>query len=292
MKAQQALYPQSLAPSASFGDIGTSPLYALGSSLSAAEYLPGETAKVLGLLSLIFWSLAIVVTAKYVGVIMRADNAGEGGVLSLVALVQKQFGTATPWVRHAVALGVLGTALFYCDALITPAVSVLSAARSRTSQSGFCFGGASGDPGRHRHSSRSSGAAPSASAGCWSGHGRVVRGLALLGIAAIVRARRAAAVNPLYGLRLLVAHPASVSRSSEPSFSRSRDAKRVCRYGPLRTPPGTHRLAGARLARAGAQLLRSGALLLNSAGAIANPFYALAPRARCRFSCCCPPRPR
>src|SRR3982750_4774248 len=128
MKAQQALGPAVIgAIGVVFGDIGTSPLYALSSSLTAAEYLPGQNAKVLGLLSLIFWSLAIVVTVKYVGVIMRADNAGEGGVLSLVALVQKQFGTATPWVRHAVALGVLGTALFYCDALITPAVSVLSA---------------------------------------------------------------------------------------------------------------------------------------------------------------------
>src|SRR6186713_2071030 len=128
MKPSQALGPAVVgAIGVVFGDIGTSPLYALGSSLSAAEYLPGESAKVLGLLSLIFWSLLIVVTVKYVGVIMRADNAGEGGVLSLVALVQKQFGTATPWVRHAVALGVLGTALFYCDALITPAISVLSA---------------------------------------------------------------------------------------------------------------------------------------------------------------------
>ena len=110
-----------------FGDIGTSPLYALGSSLSSAGFTPGEDFKVLGLLSLIFWSLLIVVTVKYVGVIMRADNAGEGGVLSLVALVQKHFGTAAPWMRHVVALGVLGAALFYCDALITPAISVLSA---------------------------------------------------------------------------------------------------------------------------------------------------------------------
>ena len=128
MKAQQALGPAVIgAIGVVFGDIGTSPLYALGSSLDAAQYIPGEAHKVLGLLSLIFWSLGIVVTVKYVGVIMRADNAGEGGVLSLVALVQKHFGTAAPWVRHAVALGVLGTALFYCDALITPAVSVLSA---------------------------------------------------------------------------------------------------------------------------------------------------------------------
>jgi KUP system potassium uptake protein len=128
MKSQQALAPAVVgAIGVVFGDIGTSPLYAFGSSLSAIEFAPGETVKVFGLLSMIFWSLLIVVTIKYVGVIMKMDNAGEGGVLSLVALIQKHFGTAAPWVRHAVALGVLGTALFYCDALITPAISVLSA---------------------------------------------------------------------------------------------------------------------------------------------------------------------
>jgi KUP system potassium uptake protein len=110
-----------------YGDIGTSPLYAFKESLGAAGFQPGDTATILGLLSLIFWSLALVVSVKYLAVIMRADNAGEGGILSLVALVQQRFGTAEPWARRAVALGVLGAALFYCDALITPAISVLSA---------------------------------------------------------------------------------------------------------------------------------------------------------------------
>jgi KUP system potassium uptake protein len=110
-----------------YGDIGTSPLYAFKESLNAAGYAPGDSATVLGLLSLIFWALAIVVSLKYLAVIMRADNQGEGGILSLVALVQQRFGTAEPWARRAVALGVLGAALFYCDALITPAISVLSA---------------------------------------------------------------------------------------------------------------------------------------------------------------------
>jgi len=128
MKSQQALAPAVIgAVGVVFGDIGTSPLYALGSALTSADFVPGESFKVLGLCSLIFWALLIMVTVKYVGVVMRADNAGEGGVLSLVALVQNHFGTAAPWVRHAVSLGVLGTALFYCDSLITPAISVLSA---------------------------------------------------------------------------------------------------------------------------------------------------------------------
>ncbi len=128
MKAQQALGPAFIgAIGVVFGDIGTSPLYAFKESLGAADYHPGDEATVLGLLSLIFWTLAIVVSVKYLAVIMRADNEGEGGILSLVALVQRHFGSAEPWVRRAVALGVLGAALFYCDALITPAISVLSA---------------------------------------------------------------------------------------------------------------------------------------------------------------------
>src|ERR1041384_6808712 len=97
MKSQQALAPAVIgAIGVVFGDIGTSPLYALSSSLTAASYAPGESAKVLGLLSLIFWSLLIVVTVKYVGVIMRADNAGEGGVLSLVSLVPKHIRARRP----------------------------------------------------------------------------------------------------------------------------------------------------------------------------------------------------
>jgi KUP system potassium uptake protein len=128
MKSSQNLGPAFIgAIGVVFGDIGTSPLYAFKESLSAAGYVPGDAATVLGLLSLIFWSLAIIVSVKYLAVIMRADNAGEGGILSLVALVQQRFGSADVWARRAVALGVLGAALFYCDALITPAISVLSA---------------------------------------------------------------------------------------------------------------------------------------------------------------------
>ncbi len=128
MKAQQASGAALIgAIGVVYGDIGTSPLYAFKESLGAAHFVPGDAATVLGLLSLIFWSLTLVVSIKYLAVIMRADNHGEGGILSLVALVQQRFGSAEPWARRAVALGVLGAALFYCDALITPAISVLSA---------------------------------------------------------------------------------------------------------------------------------------------------------------------
>jgi KUP system potassium uptake protein len=109
-----------------YGDIGTSPLYALREATAAAGGA-AQAASVLGVVSLIFWSLLLVITLKYVVLILRADNEGEGGILSLVALVQQRVGTASVFARRLIALGVLGTALFYCDALITPAISVLSA---------------------------------------------------------------------------------------------------------------------------------------------------------------------
>src|SRR5207248_1000847 len=108
-----------------YGDIGTSPLYALQSALDAAGGFDAEV--VLGVLSLVFWSLAISVTLKYVTVIMRADNEGEGGILALFALAQRRLITGSTWAKVAVALALIGTAFFFCDALITPAISVLGA---------------------------------------------------------------------------------------------------------------------------------------------------------------------
>jgi len=108
-----------------YGDIGTSPLYAMQSALGAAGTF--NAAAVLGVLSLIFWSLAISVTLKYLTVIMRADNEGEGGILALFALAQRRLITGSTWAKVAVGLALAGTAFFFCDALITPAISVLSA---------------------------------------------------------------------------------------------------------------------------------------------------------------------
>jgi KUP system potassium uptake protein len=109
-----------------YGDIGTSPLYAMEVSINAAG-APMDRLVVMGVLSLIFWSLLIVITLKYVVLIMRADNQGEGGILSLFALVQRGLTPGSRWQRIIVMLAALGAALFYCDALITPAISVLSA---------------------------------------------------------------------------------------------------------------------------------------------------------------------
>src|SRR6516225_4963517 len=108
-----------------YGDIGTSPLYTMQEAVNAAGTF--DVAAVLGVLSLIFWALIISVTLKYVTVIMRADNDGEGGILALFALAQRRLIEGSTWARVVIGLALAGTAFFFCDALITPAISVLSA---------------------------------------------------------------------------------------------------------------------------------------------------------------------
>jgi KUP system potassium uptake protein len=109
-----------------FGDIGTSPLYAFRETFAGHHPLPVDRLHVLGVLSLIFWSMMIVVTLKYVTILMRADNKGEGGSLALLALISRKT-EAARWGAAIVLLGVFACALFYGDSMITPAVSVLSA---------------------------------------------------------------------------------------------------------------------------------------------------------------------
>ncbi len=106
-----------------FGDIGTSPLYAFKSCFSGYHAMPVTPDNILGVLSLIFWSLLIVVSVKYVIFIMRADNRGEGGIFALYALLQQKM----PSKRWVVFSAMLGAALMYGDGFITPAISVLSA---------------------------------------------------------------------------------------------------------------------------------------------------------------------
>jgi KUP system potassium uptake protein len=108
-----------------YGDIGTSPLYAMREALGENGVLPLTEASVLGVLSLIFWSLLVVVTLKYVIVILRADNRGEGGVLALASLAHRAL--SSPGRKAVLVLAMVGAALFFGDGLITPAISVLSA---------------------------------------------------------------------------------------------------------------------------------------------------------------------
>jgi KUP system potassium uptake protein len=114
-----------------FGDIGTSPLYALKESFIGHHPLAVDQAHIFGVLSLIFWTMMLIVTLKYVFVILRADNKGEGGSLALLALIGRKLGE-NRWTPVIGMLGVVATALFYGDAIITPAISVLSAVEGLT----------------------------------------------------------------------------------------------------------------------------------------------------------------
>ena len=114
-----------------FGDIGTSPLYALKESFVGHHPLAVDPAHIYGVLSLIFWTMMLVVTVKYVFIVLRADNDGEGGSMALLAMIGRRLGD-TRWTPAIMALGVLATSLFYGDAIITPAISVLSAVEGLT----------------------------------------------------------------------------------------------------------------------------------------------------------------
>src|SRR3546814_691804 len=110
-----------------FGDIGTSPLYTLKEAFSPHYRLVANHDTVLGILSLVFWALMLVVTLKYVTIIMRADNEGEGGIMALMALAQRTLPKGSKSAYGVGILGVFGAALFFGDGVITPAISVLSA---------------------------------------------------------------------------------------------------------------------------------------------------------------------
>jgi KUP system potassium uptake protein len=110
-----------------YGDIGTSPLYALRESFESQGVAVVDE-NILGVLSLVFWSLLIVISIKYLTVVMRADNDGEGGILALTALILPSRGSAPSRRKRAlIMLGLFGTALLFADGMITPAISVLSA---------------------------------------------------------------------------------------------------------------------------------------------------------------------
>ena len=109
-----------------FGDIGTSPLYALQATLDPRYHLRPDVTDLYGIVSLIFWAFVFVITIKYVFIVMRCDNRGEGGSLALYALIQRRLGAEAPR-RWLLAGALFATALFYADAMLTPAISVISA---------------------------------------------------------------------------------------------------------------------------------------------------------------------
>ncbi len=110
-----------------YGDIGTSPLYTMKEVFSGPHPIAPDVHNVLGILSLVFWALIIVVSLKYVVFILRADNRGEGGIMALMALVHRAVHDRPRLRWSLLVLGLFGAALFYGDGMITPAISVLSA---------------------------------------------------------------------------------------------------------------------------------------------------------------------
>src|SRR6476660_1527470 len=110
-----------------YGDIGTSPLYAVKETFNPEHGIALEPANILGGASAIFWVLMIVVSLKYVTLVLRAGNRGEGGIMALLALATSSVRNRPAWIAPLMTIGVLGAALFYGDAVLTPAISVLSA---------------------------------------------------------------------------------------------------------------------------------------------------------------------
>jgi KUP system potassium uptake protein len=110
-----------------YGDIGTSPLYALRECFSPHHHVPASPENILGILSLILWSLNLIVSLKYLTLVMRADNKGEGGILALLALALPSANDGPRRPGLMISMGMFGAALLYGDGIITPAVSVMSA---------------------------------------------------------------------------------------------------------------------------------------------------------------------
>lgn len=266
-----------------YGDIGTSPLYALRECFSPAIGLTTTPPTIFGILSLLIWALLLVVTVKYLWVVMRADNQGEGGILALMALAHRDDGPPSFPQRLSplIILGLLGAAFVYGDGIITPAISVLSAVEGLNVATplfnpyivviavSILFG---------LFAVQSKG----------TGHIGQVFGpimllwfvcLAVLGVRSVIQSPRILeSFSPLYGIRLLVEHPGqgfvvlgSVFLALTGAEALYADMGHFGR-GPIRLSWYTIVLPSLLL-----QYLGQGALLLREPDAVANPFYLLAP---------------
>jgi KUP system potassium uptake protein len=266
-----------------YGDIGTSPLYALRECFSPTVGLTTTPPTILGILSLLIWTLLLMVSVKYLGVVMRADNQGEGGILALMALAHRDDGSPS-FRRHLsplILLGLLGAAFVYGDGIITPAISVLSAVEGLNVATSLF------NPyivviavsiliGLFAVQSKG------------TGHiGRVFGpimllwfvSLAVLGVGSVIQSPRILeSFSPLHGIRLLMEHPGqgfvvlgSVFLALTGAEALYADMGHFGR-GPIRLGWYTVVLPSLLL-----QYLGQGALLLREPEAVANPFYLLAP---------------
>jgi KUP system potassium uptake protein len=261
-----------------YGDIGTSPLYAVRQSL--VDFGDLSEPAILGALSLIVWALALVVTVKYVLVIMRADNRGEGGLLALTALVLRTARRTQKRYTMIMAAGLVGAALFYGDGVITPAISVLSAVEGEGGDAvlrSLC------DPDLARPAHRPLPDAVPRYGECraplWPGDAGLVR---RIGAARLV-GNCAAAAHPVRtqpALRHRAAVGCALARfrhagGGVPRRNRRRDALR--RYGTFRPHGTADGMAPSGLSSTRAELLWAGAMLLGNPAALEHPFYRLAP---------------
>jgi len=266
-----------------YGDIGTSPLYAFRESISHVARVGGRVAQadVIGVISLMLWTLMVIVTLKYVWILMRFDNRGEGGTLSLMALVQKAGGRASGAI---LVIGMIGAGMFFGDAILTPAISVLSAVEGLKVVQGL-----SGriDPfvvplalavliALFVVQKRGTGGI-----GRWFGPICLVwfATIAVLGLMALTRAPQVlGALNPLPGLALLAHHPKIAPAILGSVFLTVTGAEALyADMGHFGRKPIQWTWAALVFPCLIANYLGQGALVLADPGALENPFFHLAP---------------
>ena len=265
-----------------YGDIGTSPLYALRECFRESHGLPVTTDNILGILSLIVWSLVLVVTIKYLLFVMKADNDGEGGMLALMALSQRSHPVNLRSGLSLVAtLGLIGVAFLYSDGIITPAISVLSAVEGLTFATDLFNPYIRPHYGRARRLLFIIQRRDPDKIGSIFGPIMLVwfATMALLGLYSLIQPPRCLlAANPLYGIGFLIRHAGVGFLVLGSVFLVSREPKRCMPTWAISgksTDPA--RLVSVALPALLLQYFGQGALLMRDPAALANPFYHLAP---------------
>lgn len=264
-----------------YGDIGTSPLYAFKEAFAGAHGMAPNEPNVLAALSALFWAMMLIISVKYVWVVLKFDNEGEGGVLALTALANRSAGNAARWKLLIVTAGIFAAALFYGDALITPAISVLSAVEGLSVATPafekfiipVTVGVLTGLFFMQRHGTGSMGKLFGPVTLLWFAALAVLGAISIAESPAVLRA-----VNPMYAISFAVEHPSGMFLLLSAVFLALTGGEAL--YADM----GHFGAKPVRLAWYGlvcpALLINyfgQGALVLRSAEAIQNPFYLLAP---------------